>query len=76
VVISNKTATTVTISLRTISGNDSSDFAQTNDCGRTIDAGSNCTISLIFKPTANGTRTGVVTLDGAGTEIRLTGVGK
>ena len=34
------------------------DFAQTNDCGATVPPGGACTVSVRFRPTATGTRTG------------------
>ena len=40
----------------------SGDFAQTNTCGTGIAASSTCTISVTFKPTAAGTRTGTLTI--------------
>jgi hypothetical protein len=36
------------------------DFTQTNNCGSTVTAGSNCAITVTFTPTALGTRTGRV----------------
>jgi hypothetical protein len=48
----------------------SSDFSQTNNCPAStssLAAGANCTISVTFKPTATGARTGAVTItDNAG----------
>ena len=38
------------------------DFAQTNNCGKGVAAGSNCTISVTFTPTADGTRSGQLTV--------------
>jgi Abnormal spindle-like microcephaly-assoc'd, ASPM-SPD-2-Hydin/Transmembrane protein 131-like N-terminal len=38
------------------------DFAQTNNCGSSLAAGSNCTINVTFTPTALGTRTGSLTV--------------
>ena len=40
----------------------SGDFAQTNTCGASVAAGGNCTISVTFKPTASGPRTGTITI--------------
>ncbi len=34
------------------------DFAQTNNCGKTLAAAASCTVNVTFKPTALGTRTG------------------
>lgn len=38
----------------------SGDFAQTNTCGASLDAGKNCTIAVTFAPTAAGNRAGAV----------------
>jgi len=45
----------------------SGDFAQTNNCGTSVGAGSGCMISVTFTPTAAGTRAGTLTItDNAG----------
>jgi hypothetical protein len=74
--ITNITPGTLRISNITMRGSDSSDFAQTNDCGSSIDAGTTCTVSMIFRPTANGTRTCILTVGGSEREITLAGIGK
>jgi hypothetical protein len=76
VLITNTTSAAVTISAPRMSGNDPSDFTQTNNCGLTLDAGTTCTLSLIFRPTGNGTRTGLLSMEGATQKITLTGIGK
>ncbi len=38
------------------------DFAQTNTCGASVASGANCTLSIIFTPTATGNRYGSVTI--------------
>lgn len=57
----------------------SGDFAATNNCGTSLAAGANCTISVTFTPTAGGTRTGTlsVTDNAAGTpqSVSLSGIG-
>jgi hypothetical protein len=57
----------------------SGDFAQTNTCGSSIAAGANCSISVTFKPTASGTRTGSVTITSSAvnspTSVSLSGTG-
>jgi hypothetical protein len=58
----------------------SGDFAQSNTCPTTLNAGQNCTITVTFTPTAAGTRTGAVTLQdnapGSPTQtIALSGIG-
>jgi hypothetical protein len=45
-----------------LTGTNASNFAQTNTCGSSVGAGTNCTISVTFKPTATGTRTAAATL--------------
>jgi hypothetical protein len=40
----------------------SGDFAQTNNCGTSLGAGSNCKIDVTFSPTAAGTRTGTLSV--------------
>jgi hypothetical protein len=57
----------------------SGDFAQTNTCGTSIAAGATCSISVTFKPTASGTRTGSVTITSSAvnspTSVSLSGTG-
>jgi len=66
---------TLTISSITASG----DFAQTNNCGTSVAAGENCTVSVIFTPAATGTRSGTLSIsdDAAGSPdtVTLTGTG-
>ena len=76
VVITNNTPAALTVSGMKILGTDPTDFTQTNDCGRTIDARASCTLTVVFRPTANGTKSGVLTVDGNAQEITLTGIGK
>jgi hypothetical protein len=52
--LTNSGQTSLTIATIGASG----DFSQTNNCGATLAAGANCTISVTFKPTAGGTRSG------------------
>jgi Abnormal spindle-like microcephaly-assoc'd, ASPM-SPD-2-Hydin len=40
----------------------SGDFAQTNACGTQVNAGASCDISITFKPTVAGARSGTVTI--------------
>ena len=48
----------LTISSITVSG----DFTQANNCGTSVAAGANCTISVTFKPTGAGTRSGTLSI--------------
>ena len=58
----------------------SGDFAQTNNCGTSVAAGANCSISVTFTPTAAGSRTGSVSINdnasGSPQSVSLTGIGK
>jgi hypothetical protein len=60
-------------------------FAQTNNCGSTVNAGSSCTLNVTFKPTKSGSITGAlsitdnaplsphtVSLRGTGTDVQFT----
>ena len=57
----------------------SGDFAQTNNCGASLSAGSSCSISVTFTPTTTGTRTGSLSIaDNAPNSpqtVSLTGTG-
>jgi len=58
----------------------SGDFAETNTCGNSVAAGTGCTISVTFTPTAAGVRGGAITItdDAAGSPqmVSLTGNGQ
>ena len=72
----NASLTSIVIS---ITGANSSEFAQTNTCGNTLTQSSNCSISVTFSPTTAGSKTASVSIaDNAGTSpqtISLTGTG-
>jgi hypothetical protein len=57
----------------------SGDFAETNTCNGSIAAGSMCSASVTFKPTAGGTRNGTLTItdnaSGSPQVVQLTGAG-
>jgi hypothetical protein len=79
------TAQTVTLTntgsatLTVISVTTTGDFAQTNTCGTSVAAGAKCTIAVTFSPTADGTRTGLLTIGDNATNspqiVSLTGTG-
>jgi N-acetylneuraminic acid mutarotase len=76
VTVTNVSSHSVTFASITSTG----DFPESNSCPSTLGAGLNCTITVAFKPTAAGTRTGAVTLKdndpGSPTQtIALTGIG-
>jgi hypothetical protein len=51
---------TAPLAISSISAN--GDFAQSNNCGTSLAAGSNCKIDITFSPTAAGTRTGTLSV--------------
>jgi hypothetical protein len=75
VTVTNSGTTAATVSGVTASG----DFAQTNNCVATIAVGASCTVTVSFKPTTGGTRTGSVSItsnaNNSPTAIALTGSG-
>jgi hypothetical protein len=79
VTLTNSGTATLTIASIKITGTNSSDFSETNTCGTSLAAGASCTISVKFKPTTTGTRTGTlsVTDNAAGSpqSVSLTGTG-
>jgi YD repeat-containing protein len=58
VTLKNGQTVVLTISAIAITG----DYAQTNNCGTSLNAGASCTISVTFTPTTTGTRTGTLTI--------------
>ena len=58
----------------------SGDFSETNNCGGALAAGANCTITVTFKPTAGGTRTGTLSVtdsaSGSPQTVGLSGSGE
>jgi len=58
----------------------SGDFSQTNNCGSSLAAESECAFELVFAPTMSGTRTGTLTIadnaSGSPRNVSLTGTGK
>jgi len=55
------------------------DFAQTSNCGASVAAGANCQVSVTFKPTTNGQRSGSLSVtdnaSGSPQSVSLTGTG-
>src|SRR2546428_462547 len=58
VTLSNAATATASLSITSIAiaGANSGDYAQANNCGSSVAAGSNCVINVTFSPTAAGTR--------------------
>ena len=77
--LTNSGSGTLAISSFAVVGANAADYAQTNTCPAALAAGSSCTISVTFTPTAAGTRAASVTItdDAAGSPhgVSLTGNG-
>ena len=74
VAVSNSGSSGATLNTAAVTG----DFAiAANTCGSTLAAGAGCTLTLAFKPTAVGTRTGVLSLADSGNNhtVQLSGTG-
>ena len=79
ITLTNGGSAALSISSIAITGVSINDFAQTNNCGSSVVAGSHCTISVTFKPTATGARSAAVTLTdsaaGGPQTVSLSGTG-
>lgn len=62
VTLSNSGSATLSITSIAISGADSGDFSQTNNCGTSVAAGAKCIINVTFKPSATGSRSASLVL--------------
>jgi hypothetical protein len=60
--LSNTGSATLTITALALSGSAAGDFSQTNTCSNAVAAGSNCTINVVFQPTAAGSRSANLTI--------------
>jgi len=75
--LNNTSNNSLTINSISITGANSTDFSQTNDCGISVPAHSSCSISVTFTPTAVGNRSAAVEVvsSDAPQSISLTGLG-
>ncbi len=77
--LSNSGSATLTISSISITGTNSGDFAETNNCGSSLAAATSCAISVTFSPTASGTRQASISVSdnsaGSPQTVALTGTG-
>lgn len=79
----NRGVSALSIQAISVSGTNSSDFSQTNTCGSTLAAGSQCEISIRFTPSVQGLRQAALVLTekshtamlAAGFRVNLTGTG-
>jgi FG-GAP-like repeat/Abnormal spindle-like microcephaly-assoc'd, ASPM-SPD-2-Hydin/FG-GAP repeat/PQQ enzyme repeat len=58
--VTNTGSATLYISNRMITGSNPSDFSETDNCGGSVPAGANCTVSVTFTPTGTGSRSAAV----------------
>jgi hypothetical protein len=67
------------ISSITITGANTGDFSETSNCGISVPAGSSCTITALFSPTAAGQRTAAISVadnsTGSPQSVIITGTG-
>lgn len=77
ITLHNSAPNALAISSITIAGTDPNDFSQTNNCGTSLAANSNCTINVTFTPTNINARTATLTItDADGTQtVALQGTG-
>ena len=79
ITLTNTGTAMLTVTSVTIVGANAGDFAQTNNCGNSVAAGTSCSISVRFAPTAGGSRTATLTVtdDAPGTphQASLSGTG-
>jgi hypothetical protein len=79
VTLTNQSPNALTISSIAVTGTDSGDFAETNNCGSSLSASSSCTINVTFSPKGINTRTASVTITdsvpGGSQSIALSGTG-
>src|SRR5207237_919784 len=62
VTLTNNGSSSLSITSIAITGSNSSDFAQTTNCGSSVARGASCTINVTFSPTATGTRSASLTV--------------
>lgn len=75
-ILNNTSSAVLNIAGIAISGPQSGDYQQTNTCGSSLDAGSNCTISITFSPQGAGVRTAVIQItDNAPNFPQVIGIG-
>ena len=79
ITLTNLGTTTLTISQLKIKGTNAADFAQTNNCGNSVPAQGQCTITVTFTPTAKGHRSAEVKINdnggGSPQTVPLSGTG-
>jgi hypothetical protein len=79
ITVTNTANVALPITSITLSGTNPKQFSQTHTCGTSVAVGATCTISVVFKPAASGSRSATLNLNasgGAGPQtVALTGTG-
>jgi hypothetical protein len=76
-ILSNETSAALAITSISVTGANSGDFSQTDNCPSSLSAGSNCSITVTFTPSTDGNRSATVAFSGANAQgIDLTGAGQ
>jgi hypothetical protein len=79
ITLTNKGDSAVKITSIAITGADARDFAEANNCGRSVASGASCFIKVTFKPVAKGRRTADVSVNdnggGSPQDVALIGTG-
>jgi hypothetical protein len=79
VTLTNSGNAPLSITSLAITGNNASDFAQTNNCGSSVGAGANCKVRVTFTPSASGSRTASIIFadnaSGSPQTVSLSGTG-
>lgn len=64
--LTNEGSTSLSITAITITGTNSGDFSETNNCGDGVPAGGSCTIKVTFDPTGKGQRSATLEIEDNG----------
>ena len=74
ITVSNEGSVAIDITGIFLAGSNPGDFTETNTCGKEIAAGSSCSVTVTFVPSAEGGRFGAVSVtdDGGGSPQRVT----
>jgi phospholipase C len=79
ITVSNLGTSQVNVSGISIASGNVTDFSQTNTCGSSIGAGTSCTVTVTFKPTAKGARSAALSVNhnggGSPAKVSLRGNG-
>ena len=79
IALTNTGTATLTFTGIAFGGTNAGDFSQTNTCGSSVAAAASCTISVVFKPAAQGTRSATMSIADSSTDspqqVSLAGIG-